>query len=1444
MDRLEDRCLLSSEAATWLGQAGGSDYVGTNTSGPDDFVDAAIQLTNLQVVNGQNVAISKVTLSSFGGALYAYDSSNPGGTNVVLVRAAGSTTAMLYLEPYGTISAGTSTTSFTLQYSNGQQANLAPAGGFVATSSASPTLRVAGKTISVQVDGQNGPDLVGVSPNPGSDGQVDYHVTVSNLSHQDSPNYFLLTSTAGYTWWAADPDPGPASLPNYVGASTMPASALHAEFLSSSTGTTGEFYFQPPQNVSLGNLKLTVHYNEEYDKTDSSTQFTIPSVGSDPTSNPPPVSLSNGSIAATWVGPQAQPVAGLPAGSIDVALSGLPSGKAIDSIVLNNSTSFSWVYQAPGASAPTNVSDGTFQLTYVASSDPTKANLYFAPNRNEAGSNLSVRINFHGGTTAFVTFAGGTSNPDLYDARTFPTSPTEFSPTQAANLQSALNTGTNPWIQLRAGTYQLSSPLTLNFPAILTTDPNATVIFQFSLASVATTDPITIKSSHVHLSGFQVTFTGSVLFGASPNAPTAVIGTSNGQSVPLVDTLISGVTFNAPAPGTQDPDTFDAIYTDPRSSGVISNNVFLGQGIMFNGGPWIVQGNNYEGAYAGTAIVEAFTTFQDGHDNQVLNNQIHQIASTGITDRFYYEKQSINTVVSGNDVFGGIGQPVGYNPNDPEVIMNDTTDPYFTGAPSYVSSDGRVLQVPLDRNYFSPKPGFVVSIVSSTFTGSRRWFRIAQVLDATDFLMADPLPATGNYTISINYGYTNNSFTDNTVDLSGMNQADVGLYPGGGQFGTVINDNHFMGAFPLELRIEMTQPPAPGALYPAPDLWAYIPKYDITVDGNVFDDPASVLLYSWPNGSYYPASNLNLFQAAFTNNTFTYSASYLASAPAQIPSIAIGGTGRVNTSDYELTEFTGNDALLMASTTDKPTVVYDNGISGSQAPVALPMAPAAPSTFNATSDATSVQVDLSWSAVTNASGYVIERSPDGKVGWSTIASVNGSTTTYADPNVSASTTYYYRVRAATSVGYSTFTSTASATTIASSVAPPVAVSLNQDDHDYADLPWNPPNPPFGPDGYQDVHIQLTNLPASQTIDHIIVWPYGGGEYIYNQNPAVAQSAAFFRSSGSTTGDLYVQPMANYTNNSFAVDIYYTGATSPVVVYAPVNATGQLPLVAATSLNQDNHDYANLPWNPPNPPFGSDDYQDVHIQLTNLPSQQSVDHITVWPYGGGEYIYNQNPAVAQSAAFFRTSGSTTGDLYVQPMANYTNNAFAVDIYYTGATNPVVVYAQVNADGQLPLVTATSLNQDNHDYANLPWNPPNPPFGPDGYQDVHIQLSNLPSQQTIDHITVWPYGAGEYLYNQNPAVAQSAAFFRSSGSTTGDLYVQPMANYTNNAFAVDIYYTGATNPVVVYAQVNATAQLPMVTALSLNQDNHDYANLPWNPPNPPFGPDGYQDRASAH
>ena len=70
----------------------------------------------------------------------------------------------------------------------------------------------------------------------------------------------------------------------------------------------------------------------------------------------------------------------------------------------------------------------------------------------------------------------------------------------------------------------------------------------------------------------------------------------------------------------------------------------------------------------------------------------------------------------------------------------------------------------------------------------------------------------------------------------------------------------------------------------------------------------------------------------------------------------------------------------------------------------------APANFAAVADGDDI-IDLSWDAVTNASGYELYYSLTGTSGWTLLASLDPGDTTYSHTGLSAGITFFYRIRA-------------------------------------------------------------------------------------------------------------------------------------------------------------------------------------------------------------------------------------------------------------------------------------------------------------------------------------------------------------------------------------------------------------------------------------------------
>ncbi len=110
----------------------------------------------------------------------------------------------------------------------------------------------------------------------------------------------------------------------------------------------------------------------------------------------------------------------------------------------------------------------------------------------------------------------------------------------------------------------------------------------------------------------------------------------------------------------------------------------------------------------------------------------------------------------------------------------------------------------------------------------------------------------------------------------------------------------------------------------------------------------------------------------------------------------------------------------------------DSDYSNQAGVTTLPSPPAAPSALTAKPLSGSL-IALAWTDnATNETGFAIERAPDsaGSPGtWAQITTVSANVITYTNVNLTANTTYWYRVRASNTGGFSPYSNQASATTL-------------------------------------------------------------------------------------------------------------------------------------------------------------------------------------------------------------------------------------------------------------------------------------------------------------------------------------------------------------------------------------------------------------------------------
>ncbi|QKZ13136.1 fibronectin type III domain-containing protein [Spirosoma sp. KUDC1026] len=109
--------------------------------------------------------------------------------------------------------------------------------------------------------------------------------------------------------------------------------------------------------------------------------------------------------------------------------------------------------------------------------------------------------------------------------------------------------------------------------------------------------------------------------------------------------------------------------------------------------------------------------------------------------------------------------------------------------------------------------------------------------------------------------------------------------------------------------------------------------------------------------------------------------------------------------------------------------------------------------------ASTTQINLTWTGVTGANSYQLERSPNGNDNWSKITDPAGSATSYSDPNLTPNTRYYYRIRAVISGTAGPYSNVTNALTPDAPPAAPArltatAASFSQITLSWADLSAN------------------------------------------------------------------------------------------------------------------------------------------------------------------------------------------------------------------------------------------------------------------------------------------------------------------------------------------------------------------------------------------------------
>ncbi len=833
---LEGRRLMTGRALAgiWLGQDG-RDLVGYSPLlGGNDVQDIHIALAGLPA----DRAVIAAEVHGYGGGEWKYN--GPANSWAVAIeRAPGSASADLFFEPYQ-VEVGREF-SISLVFDDGGGASFLVPGG-----AADPDLRMPGAEVGARWVGQDGHDHVGPGPSVGPDGVVDARLALTNLRAGVGITSATLSGTDGLAWQFG----------------TNPDLLRDAGLTRHSDTTKADLFINPDRDLRGRTLTLVIAYADG--KIDRAVVVAGPTDPGLRVAAPAPIVVSYDAIEVTWVGQDGLDLNG--PGDVHLVLSGLPAARAIVSAALTDPAGGSWIYRADAG--PIGAIDPyALPLAVRRGGDATRADVGFAPIRNESGAVLSLRITLDDGTVLVSRLAGGISDPGL---RAPEIAPTSILARPGDDLNSLAGRYGTVW--LASGTYRLDRPLVLDNPVSILAQPGVTLLFSQAPDAPSWSSAIKIHSGHTTLDGFAVRFAGPIRWTSGVSYGAAVIGTTDnfdtGANPLKVDIVLTRLDLESPPASSAWEEAPRLIRLATAQTGRIADNILKGGTVEFLRGPWEITGNLHRGTVPGTFAYDAFA----GHETRDLllaNNRVEPVGASGKTWRFLVLTGSgYGDVVRDNTVIG-IGSRDGdavENPNASEIILTEAYSLHFEGKPAAISPDGRVVQIPRPQGW-PVRAGALISILEGPEAG--QWRRIIQVLSPSAFLLDSPM-IPGDFAISISTGFVNETFRANTIDSRGSSTVD-NMVLAGNHFGTRVLDNHLLGGR-WAFRVSAFPTERPGVWG-----WSHAPFLGALIQGNTIEDSARGGRFSVEHGAAIKSNRGRVYMSMrLLDNTVVWTEAFLA----------------------------------------------------------------------------------------------------------------------------------------------------------------------------------------------------------------------------------------------------------------------------------------------------------------------------------------------------------------------------------------------------------------------------------------------------------------------------------------------------------------------------------------------------------------------------------------
>lgn len=333
---------------------------------------------------------------------------------------------------------------------------------------------------------------------------------------------------------------------------------------------------------------------------------------------------------------------------------------------------------------------------------------------------------------------------------------------------------------------------------------------------------------------------------------------------------------------------------------------------------------------------------------------------------------------------------------------------------------------------------------------------------------------------------------------------------------------------------------------------------------------------------------------------------------------------------------------------------------------------------------------------------------------------------------------------------------------------------------------------------QDMHIELSGLPANRAIEYLVVKGLGGGEWTYNGPNGPWRWAQVIRKPGSTVADLFIEPYQTETGRPLEIHYRLEGGTTVDLSIQGGMADPNLRIPGAEfKANWLGHIGADFVGR--GPAVGPDGFEDATVELAGLAANAEIESVVISL--GGKPVWQSG-----------TNPNGRNDLFVARDDKKPANAklhLAVDRELAGKRLTIAVHYK-NGRKDSKTIAAGKAYQDRHmpsggKIASVKTGIKAVWIGQDGLSpinkqaDIHISLINIPPAADIVAAGLSDGVVNEYFTKVGEAsrahaeeYARPLGFVRSSPQSA-ELFFAPYRDESGTPMQVRLAFADGSNAV---------------------------------------------------